>query len=143
MAARIGAAPRGDAARLAPLRSLPGWPHPQTSPRLVVVTEPPSEFYKDEGGKNNHMTVVVQLQNHSQADFAVPLRVTLYYESKERVEDRDQNILRLMGHEFEPPLVSAAAPTTSIRFRLEKVRATRPSHGAAVPWLLRAACSVA
>mmetsp|Transcript_27169 Transcript_27169/g.87327 ORF Transcript_27169/g.87327 Transcript_27169/m.87327 type:complete len:485 (-) Transcript_27169:100-1554(-) len=90
-------------------------------PRLMVAQQPPPEFYKDEGGKSHHMVVRVELQGINDAEFPIPLKVKLHYESHDVVEDRDQGILKLMENEFEPPTLRPGSLSTEIKFRLEKV----------------------
>ncbi len=52
---------------------------------------------------------------------AVPLKVDLYFESEQRVEESDQSILNLLKSEYETYTLSPAEPTVTISFRLEKV----------------------
>lgn len=87
----------------------------------MISQQPPPEFYKDEGGKSHHMVVRVELQGINDAEFPIPLRVKLHYESHDVVEERDQGILKLMENEFEPPTLRPGTLSTDIKFRLEKV----------------------
>lgn len=98
---------------------------------LNVITEPETTFFKDEGGKNHCMTCVVKLNklkvaNAEEASFekwlpTLPLRVSLYYESGLKVEERDQEILKILGSDFECLAISPQELTCSIRYRIEKV----------------------
>lgn len=83
--------------------------------------QPPAEFYKDEGGKTNCMSVSVELQDVREIEFPIPLRVRLHYESQDIVEARDQGILNLMDNEYEPPTLRPGVLALEIRFRIEKV----------------------
>jgi len=52
---------------------------------------------------------------------SLPLKVDLYFESEQRVEDSDQSILNLLKSEYETYSLSPSEPTVTISFRLEKV----------------------
>lgn len=67
--------------------------------RLRIIEQPEAEFFKDEGGKHHALEVLVRLEpigptklspEYKRGDLVVPLRVELYYESEQRVEDVDQ-----------------------------------------------------
>ena len=95
--------------------------------KLTVSKQPLSEFYKDEGGKGNHLACVVQLTRKGKT-LKVPreqklvLKASLYFESELKVEERDQSILNMQGNEFDPPVLDAKTSSVTVRFRLEKVR---------------------
>lgn len=89
---------------------------------LVVLEHPVCEFYKDEGGKSNFLTMVVGLPAGVVLTAPLPLKASLYFESERRVEERDQGILNLMGQEFTGWELTAEQPTATFEFRLEKVR---------------------
>eukprot|EP00753_Platysulcus_tardus_P019645 PLAT7386.1.p1 GENE.PLAT7386.1~~PLAT7386.1.p1 ORF type:complete len:427 (+),score=197.76 PLAT7386.1:71-1351(+) len=98
--------------------------------RLVPIVNPVENFYKDEGGKGNCMTMEVKLEEYNAAGDVlpprkmfdpVPLALSLYFESEERVEDKDQSILRMMGQEYEAPSIDPATRIGVLKFRLEKV----------------------
>lgn len=67
--------------------------------RLRIIEQPEAEFFKDEGGKNHSLEVLVRLEpigqsklstDYKRGDLVVPLHVELFYESEQRVEDVDQ-----------------------------------------------------
>ncbi|KAF0719287.1 Aste57867_1135 [Aphanomyces stellatus] len=92
-------------------------------PRLVVTLQPASEFYKDEGGRSNYLTVQVAVTDDrgdvpwNVSNDAMPLRMTLLYESGKLVEE--QEILRVVGDASTS--VSMRGGTATVHFRLEKV----------------------
>jgi hypothetical protein len=109
-------------------------PPPQTKKmtgKLEVTAEPEDTFFKDEGGKNHCLTVDVKLSDlkvgtTSAKTFkkwcpTLPLKISLYYESGFRVEERDQDILKLLGSDFDCPSLDPETLSGSIRYRIEKV----------------------
>jgi len=52
---------------------------------------------------------------------AVPLKLSLYYESGQRVEDSDQSILHPMCPSYSPFTIKEGQSDAAVRFRLEKV----------------------
>ncbi|KDO17905.1 hypothetical protein SPRG_16688 [Saprolegnia parasitica CBS 223.65] len=102
-----------------------------TSRRLVVTKQPPSEFYKDEGGRSNYLTTEISLlefnckkelvRSSSRAFTPIPLRVSLYYESGKRVDESDQDIFRFVGDEYDAIVIRDDTRSATIHFRLEKV----------------------
>lgn len=89
---------------------------------LVVLTQPSSDFYKDEGGKGNVLRMVIGA-NVTRLPFPIPLRFVLFFESGSVVDDT--NILNLDCGEhsaYEPYVLPADDPRVEIAFRLEKVR---------------------
>mmetsp|Transcript_15246 Transcript_15246/g.18856 ORF Transcript_15246/g.18856 Transcript_15246/m.18856 type:complete len:332 (+) Transcript_15246:185-1180(+) len=88
-----------------------------------IVEEPVNTFYKDEGGKSNHLTVVVLLSlNKNPRDKItignVVVSPKLVYESGKEVEDADEifNILSM-----EPQMVTSTNQPFKLDFRIEKV----------------------
>ncbi|ETV93125.1 hypothetical protein H310_12737 [Aphanomyces invadans] len=94
-------------------------------PRLVVVTQPASSFFKDEGGRANYLTVQVGLRDGAGSSMSVPLRITLLFESGQVVDDQD--IFRVMGS--NALTLHSDDPVATIHFRLEKVGCTLASRG--------------
>ena len=95
---------------------------------LLVVEQPVSEFYKDEGGKGNHLVALIGVRRN--AKIAVPgpheriaLKASLYFESEFRVEESDQSILNIVGNKVQTPTLDPTTGQVAIKFRLEKVRA--------------------
>lgn len=97
-----------------------------------VLQQPRDIFYKDEGGKGNYLTCIFKLcfgSNYcGDRQLTKPLRVepSLYYESGHRVEDHDQSILQLIGHnefkgQLEPMYIDSMSMQVVVRFRLTKV----------------------
>ncbi|KAH9197853.1 hypothetical protein AeNC1_000130 [Aphanomyces euteiches] len=90
-------------------------------PRLVVTRQPAVEFYKDEGGRSNYLTVQLAAQWGSREPppppRPLPLRVTLLYESGNVVEE--QAIFRVVGD--APHALLLRDNSATIYFRLEKV----------------------
>lgn len=94
--------------------------------QLLVLEHPVGEFYKDEGGKANFLTMVVGVPPEYPLVDPVPLRASLYFESEKRVEEKDQAILNLMGREYTTGWeLSVEHPTATFEFRLEKVRSVQ------------------
>lgn len=100
---------------------------PNPPDTLLVVGQPVSEFYKDEGGKGNHLVVLIGVRRNAQ--IAVPgpheriaLKASLYFESELRVEESDQSILNIVGNKFQAPTIDPKTGQVAIKFRLEKVR---------------------
>lgn len=101
------------------------------SRKLAVVKQPNPEFYKDEGGKSNYLTTTITLLEYdengkltrtpNEAFVSLPLRVSLYFESESRVEDRDQDILRFVGNEYDKIEIRGDNRNAVVKFRLEKV----------------------
>jgi hypothetical protein len=89
--------------------------------QLVVLEQPVGEFYKDEGGKSNFMTMIVGLPPGYTYVGSIPLKASLYFESERRVEEKDQTILNLMGREYTGYEITPENPTATFEFRLEKV----------------------
>ena len=94
---------------------------PAQIPQLVALEHPVPEFYKDEGGKANFMTFVVGLPAGYVITAPLPLKVSLYFESERRVEEKDQAILNLLGNEYAGFEITPEMPTATFEFRLEKV----------------------
>lgn len=88
---------------------------------LSVVEQPPSAFYKDEGGKSNYMSVVVRFDESSGGEFpgTFALKAALYFESEEKVAE--ESILTIIGNQYEPPILRSANDTATFNFRIEKV----------------------
>lgn len=60
---------------------------------LTITEEPKSEFYKDEGGKNNCLSCSIGINSYDTGATVtfpsdIPLRITLKYESGDIVEDQ-------------------------------------------------------
>lgn len=87
---------------------------------LQVLVEPSAEFYKDEGGKANHLSCTIGLAAPA-LPCPVPLKIDLYFESEQRVGDADQSILNLLKNKFERYQLTDDEPNVTINFRLEKV----------------------
>lgn len=85
-----------------------------------VRAQPASEFYKDEGGKANCLLLEVSAPAALVA-VEIALRIELHYESGERVEERDQNILNIVRDADGVLLHPSESPSATICFRLEKV----------------------
>ncbi|RHY29314.1 hypothetical protein DYB32_005237 [Aphanomyces invadans] len=111
-------------------------------PRLVVVTQPASSFFKDEGGRANYLTVQVGLRDGAGSSMSVPLRITLLFESGTQPDTAtrlltcidgvgqvvdDQDIFRVMGS--NALTLHTDDPVATIHFRLEKVGCTLASRG--------------
>ncbi|OQR91952.1 hypothetical protein ACHHYP_04190 [Achlya hypogyna] len=110
-----------------------------------LATAPPSEFYKDEGGRANYLTVEISfvefnarkepVRSPAWAFVPVPLRVSLYFESGasrmasgfaqpsvgKLVDDGDQDIFRFVGDEYDAIVIREDTRSATIHFRLEKV----------------------
>ena len=91
--------------------------------KLKVVTNPTDIFYKDEGGKSNHLTACVRVENRANPNetslggkmFIVP---TLCYENGRDVED-GPDIFRILS--YEPNVVTSSDEIVTLKFRIEKV----------------------
>ena len=59
------------------------------SSTLVITLQPPSEFYKDEGGKSNFMTMIVTTPPTYIITGTIKLKAFLCYENEKRVEVGD------------------------------------------------------
>ena len=89
-------------------------------PRLLMVSQPPDIFYKDEGGKSNFMAVSVKFDESSgtfPGEFA--LTASLHFESGVRVSE--DSILSMVGNQYEPTCITSATDVATIKFRVEKV----------------------
>ena len=98
---------------------------PTASLVLKVVTNPESEFFKDEGGKSNHLTCTILLAKGSAAPAAMGdekyvVGVKLYFESGVEVTDASE-CLSVHGNPFEKRTISLLSPSYTVSFRLEKV----------------------
>ena len=52
---------------------------------------------------------------------AIPLKVSLYYESGKKVDDSDQDIFRFVGNDYDSIVIGYETREAVIDFRLEKV----------------------
>ncbi|CAK9011721.1 Hypothetical protein SCF082_LOCUS11214 [Durusdinium trenchii] len=89
--------------------------------RIRVVQQPDETFYKDEGGKANHMLTVIRvdgLKKLQRFGGKVVINPRLCYESGAEVEDGDE-IFKVMG--IEPKAVVSADQDVVVKFRIEKV----------------------
>jgi len=82
------------------------------------VQEPQEIFYKDEGGKANHLVAVVAVTGGSMNNRRVTLTPKLCYENGREVEDA-LDIFKVVS--VEPPNVSTANENMVVKFRIEKV----------------------
>lgn len=90
--------------------------------RLCIVHQSCTEFYKDEGGKMNHISMIVRLEPlRKDINQPIKLEASLYYESETRVEEKDQDILNILVQEGEILEIDPISGTCEMRFRLEKV----------------------
>ena len=89
---------------------------------LNVVENPTGEFFKDEGGKTNHLTCTVALVGAEAlpVDEKLSINVKLYFESGIEVSDA-ADCLKIQGNPYEKRFVSGAKPRCTVNFRLEKV----------------------
>lgn len=91
---------------------------------LVVTQHPSPTFYKDEGGKSNHMcasaTVVMGTDRRKQElpYGSIAFRPRLVYESGNEVEDANE-IFTILS--IEPNIVNATEQSVVVKFRIEKV----------------------
>ncbi|DBA03181.1 TPA: hypothetical protein N0F65_003901 [Lagenidium giganteum] len=98
--------------------------------RLVITKQPSSEFYKDEGGKANALSVEVSLLEYDENGAKIrtpddqfvdiPLRVELRFESG-KVVDPSEEIFRFVGSGYDANVIRASDRKALILFRLEKV----------------------
>jgi hypothetical protein len=81
-----------------------------------------AEFFKDEGGKTNHLTCTVELVGADDvpAGEKLSINVKLYFESGIEVSDVAE-CLSIQGNVYEKRFVSRAEPRCTVNFRLEKV----------------------
>lgn len=107
----------------------PGIFQRQSFPPVVIhiLEQPSSTFYKDEGGKSNHMTtratLLLDSPKHQQRKEKLPggnvwLKPRLVYESGDDVEDADE-IFKVFS--VEPNCVSTTDEEVVVKFRIEKV----------------------
>jgi hypothetical protein len=86
---------------------------------LEALEQPSETFYKDEGGKSSCLKFVVRLQGipaHEFEDFA--LKASLYFESGEEVTE---DLLTIVGNQYEPIMINEHDGQATICFRVEKV----------------------
>jgi len=95
------------------------------SAHLVVIEEPNSTFYKDEGGKSNHLVAVMRLGRDDKMSGRLSqshwpdISCKLHYENYQKVEDGD-GILNIIAIE-KNVLQSSREMEYTVRYRIEKV----------------------
>lgn len=103
----------------------------QNKLNVRIIKDPGNTFYKDEGGKSNHLIASVVLEAND-APFSeeaddrrrgaaigdVMIKPVLVYESGKEVEDADEifNILSI-----EPKFITSTNQPVTLKFRIEKV----------------------
>eukprot|EP00750_Incisomonas_marina_P033076 INCI955.1.p1 GENE.INCI955.1~~INCI955.1.p1 ORF type:complete len:716 (+),score=111.80 INCI955.1:276-2423(+) len=103
---------------------------PVTSPsvlvvrrRLVVLTKLPEKWYKDQGGREKHMCVTVEMRDGDNQPVCpnspVPLEVRVGYEHSDELADN--RILLLMGENAQQPPEIGTDGRATIRFRIQEV----------------------
>lgn len=90
---------------------------------LQVVEQPSNTFYKDEGGKSNHLcsSVMISIVGENRSGVSLGkifLKPVLVYESGKEVEDADE-IFKLLS--IEPPHITKSEQPMVVKFRIEKV----------------------
>lgn len=101
--------------------------HGPTQISIVVTEHPSSSFYKDEGGKSNHMTAAAAIKivngkssgrRQSLPYGTLTLKPKLVYESGTDVEDADE-IFKILS--TEPECLDYTGQPIVVKFRIEKV----------------------
>jgi len=85
---------------------------------LVISKQPPTLWYKDQGGRDNFMEMSVKLVDHRNVNVTarrVPLKMSLFYENGIMVPKQD--ILKVEGE----LIILERKGDTTIRFRIEEV----------------------
>lgn len=88
--------------------------------RLKIHAQPPSVWYKDEGGQNKSLDIsgyLVDEHNHVVRNKEFPLRVSLLYEGEQAV--KSEKVLKLL-HNGRRPVVTKDG-RFDIKFRIEEV----------------------
>jgi len=98
-------------------------PRSEASLGLKIVQHPGQVFYKDEGGKANHLVVTLCVQNLASAEKiqiggALSIEPKLCYENGRDVEDGAE-IFKVLS--IEPKCVSSTDDKVTCKFRIEKV----------------------
>jgi hypothetical protein len=77
---------------------------------LVITLQPAAEFYKDEGGKSNFLTMIVTTPPAYIITGTVKLKATLAYDNFDFVEVSEPARARFPSAVHPPPVRSARVP---------------------------------
>eukprot|EP00511_Aplanochytrium_stocchinoi_P000710 CAMPEP_0204828638 /NCGR_PEP_ID=MMETSP1346-20131115/6506_1 /ASSEMBLY_ACC=CAM_ASM_000771 /TAXON_ID=215587 /ORGANISM="Aplanochytrium stocchinoi, Strain GSBS06" /LENGTH=575 /DNA_ID=CAMNT_0051957867 /DNA_START=91 /DNA_END=1818 /DNA_ORIENTATION=+ len=99
------------------------------SHRLVISDNTPETWYKDQGGRENCIEVIVKIEGpeHKPLTEDIPLSVKLLYDDQTNVRDPQDKIL--MVHPDSVLTISKTTKETSLKLRIEDVSKNHQSKG--------------